>query len=190
MNHEKFAKVEVTSDDELWEWFEGNHAQDQSIWLVTWKAAHKEKYISRDQVLDALIAFGWIDGRRLKLDDDRTMQLLSKRKQQAWAASYQSRAQKLIKEGRMTEHGLAAIKEAKASGKWDQLAHVDRLHEPDDLIAEITKCRANEWWSRAAPSYKRNVLRWIAGAKKPETRAKRVSIVAEYAGRGQKVPQY
>jgi hypothetical protein len=36
------------------------------------------KYTTRGQVLDALIAYGWIDGRSLKLDDDRTMQLLSK----------------------------------------------------------------------------------------------------------------
>lgn len=78
MDQEKFEKVEITNADELWEWFEENHAQDESIWLVTWKAVHRDKYTSRDQVLDALIAYGWIDGRRLKLDDDRTMQLLSK----------------------------------------------------------------------------------------------------------------
>ena len=75
MDHEKFEKVEVTNEDQLWGWFGDNHSQDESIWLVTWKAAHTEKYISRDQVLDALIAYGWVDGRRLKLDDDRTMQL-------------------------------------------------------------------------------------------------------------------
>jgi uncharacterized protein YdeI (YjbR/CyaY-like superfamily) len=190
MDQEKFEKVEITNADELWEWFEENHAQDESIWLVTWKAVHRDKYTSRDQVLDALIAYGWIDGRRLKLDDDRTMQLLSKRKQQAWAASYQTRARKLIEDGRMTEHGLAAIAESKTSGKWDEMAHVDALHEPEDLIAEISACRANEWWTTAAPSYRRNVLRWIAGAKKPKTRAKRVTVVAEHAGRGEKVPQY
>ncbi len=190
MDHTKFETVEVTGDDELWEWFAANHTQDESIWLVTWKAAQRDKYVSRDQVLDVLIAYGWIDGRRLKLDDHRTMQLLSKRKQQAWAASYQSRAQKLVKEGRMTEHGLRAINEAKASGKWDEMAHVDALHEPEDVLAEIASHCAEAWWSKAAPSYKRNVLRWIAGAKTPQTRAKRVTIVAEHAGRGEKVPQY
>jgi uncharacterized protein YdeI (YjbR/CyaY-like superfamily) len=128
--------------------------------------------------------------RRLKLDDDRTMQLLSKRKQQAWAASYQARAQKLIDDGRMTEHGLAAIEEAKASGKWDEMAHVDALDEPGDLLAEITARGATAWWGAAAPSYKRNVLRWIAQAKKPETRARRIDSVAEHAGRGEKGPQY
>lgn len=190
MDHEKFQKVEVTNEEELWEWFEENHAQDESIWLVTWKASHRDKYVSRDQVLDALIAYGWIDGRRLKLDDDRTMQLLSKRKQQAWAETYHVRAQKLIETGRMTQYGMAVIEQSKASGKWNEMAHVDALHEPEDLIAEITARNANNWWSKAAPSYRRNVLRWVAGAKKPETRAKRVEIIAEHAGRREKVPQY
>ena len=190
MDHEKFQKVEVTNEEELWEWLEENHAQDESIWLVTWKAAHRDKYVSRDQVLDALIAYGWIDGRRLKLDDDRTMQLLSKRKQQAWAETYQVRAQELIETGRMTRYGMAIIEQSKASGKWNEMAHVDALHEPEDLVAEITAHHASHWWSKAAPSYRRNVLRWISGAKKPETRAKRVEIVAEHAGRGEKVPQY
>ena len=90
----------------------------------------------------------------------------------------------------MTEYGLAAIEGAKASGQWDEMAHVDALCEPDDLLVKLTKCRANDWWRAAAPSYRRNVLRWIAGAKKPETRAKRIAIVAEHAGRGEKVPQY
>ncbi|WP_227286947.1 YdeI/OmpD-associated family protein [Boseongicola sp. H5] len=190
MDREKFQKVEVTNEEALWEWFEENHAQDESIWLVTWKAAYWDKYVSRDQVLDALIAYGWIDGRRLKLDDHRTMQLLSKRKQQAWAASYQARARKLIEQERMTQHGRAAIERSKASGKWDAMAHVDALHEPEDLVAEITSCHANAWWSKAALSYRRNVLRWIAGAKKQETRMKRIKIVADHAGRGEKVPQY
>ncbi|WP_293572666.1 YdeI family protein [Phaeobacter sp.] len=190
MDHEKFQKVEVTNKDQLWGWLADNHTQDDSIWLVTWKAAHRDKYVSRDQVLDALVAYGWIDGRRLKLDDDRTMQLLSKRKQQAWAASYQKRAQKLINEGRMSEHGLASIKAAKASGKWGEMAHVDALQEPEDLMIALVSRRATDWWQVAAPSYRRNVLRWVATAKKPETRAKRITTIAEHAERGEKVPQY
>lgn len=87
MNPEKFLKIEVASPDELWAWLGMHHAQPDSVWLVTWKADDPVRYVSREDVLDALIAHGWIDGRRLKLDDQRTMQLISPRKQQAWAQS-------------------------------------------------------------------------------------------------------
>ena len=42
----------------------------------------KDKYVSSDEVLDALLAYGWVDGRRYALDEHQTMQLVCKRKQQ------------------------------------------------------------------------------------------------------------
>ncbi len=47
--------------------------------------------------------------------------------------------------------------------------------------------RARAWFAGAAPSYRRNVLRWIAKAQRPETRAARVARVAETAGRGERI---
>jgi hypothetical protein len=67
-------------------------------------------------VLDELIAFGWIDGLRRKLEDARTMQLISPRRQQAWAQTYEDRAARLEAEGRMHLAGLTAIAVAKAAG--------------------------------------------------------------------------
>ncbi len=186
---EAFEKVEIQQPNALWDWLEEHHAQDSSIWLVTWKAAHRDRYVSRDQVLDALITYGWIDGIRRKLDDDRTMQLISPRKQQVWAETYKQRAARLVEEGRMMPSGLAAVETAKTAGTWNALDHVDALFVPEDLKNALSG-PASSWFEAAAPSYRRNVLRWIAGAKKSGTRAKRVSIVAAYAAQGKRVPNY
>ena len=107
-----FERVEIRTARAIWEWLDVNHNQQDSIWLVTWKASHRDKYVSRDEVLDALIAYGWIDGRRMKLDEDRTMQLLSPRKAQIWAQTYKTRAEKLEADGRMQEPGREATEEA------------------------------------------------------------------------------
>ena len=90
------ARVEVDSVAALRRWFETNHAQTESIWLVTYKKRVPEKYVSVQEVLDEALCFGWMDGRRKKLDEERTMQLLSPRKAQHWARSYKLRAEKLI----------------------------------------------------------------------------------------------
>jgi hypothetical protein len=37
----------------------------------------RERYVSRWDVLDELLCFGWIYGLRRKLDDERTLQLIS-----------------------------------------------------------------------------------------------------------------
>ncbi|MFN4099185.1 MAG: YdeI/OmpD-associated family protein, partial [Pararhodobacter sp.] len=101
MDADRFRQIEVHSEAALWDWLAAHHGQPDSVWLVTWKAAHRDLFVSREAVLDALIAYGWIDGRRMKLDDSRTMQLISPRRQQAWAQSYKARAARLEAEGRM-----------------------------------------------------------------------------------------
>lgn len=182
-------RVEVTGPQGLWDWLEKHHS-GPSVWLVTWKAAHRSKYVSRDQMLDALIAYGWIDGRRMKLDENRTMQLIAPRREQAWARTYKDRAERLIADGRMQAAGRAVLEAGKASGKWKASDPIDDLVVPNDLRAALDDARAGAWFDASAPSYRRNVLRYLAGAKRPETRAKRVCVIAGHAARGEKVPQY
>ncbi|MEL6584121.1 MAG: YdeI/OmpD-associated family protein [Pseudomonadota bacterium] len=186
MDVDRFERVEVASEGGLWAWFEKHHAQPESVWLVTFKAADRARYVSKDQVLDALIAFGWIDGRRLKLDDARTMQLISPRKQQAWAASYKARADRLERAGRMRPAGRAAIEAGKASGLWNSSDPVDALTVPEDL-AKALKGPARASLDAFAPSYRRNLLRWIASAKTAPTRAKRIAAATESAQTGEKI---
>ena len=40
-----------------------------------------------------------------------------------------------------------------------------------------------------APSYRRNVLRWLALAKTPATGAKRISQALELSTKGERMPQ-
>ena len=187
---EGFAQVEVRSAAELRAWLLAHHGQAESVWLVTWKKAPGAPYVSVQEVLDELIAFGWTDGLRRKRDDGRTMQLISPRRQQAWAASYKQRAERLEAEGRMHPAGRAAIAAAKAAGRWDETAKVDALMVPDDL-SDALKAHpvAEAFFLCAAPSYRRNVLRWLHGAKRTETRIARIKQIVDASGRREKLPQ-
>jgi uncharacterized protein YdeI (YjbR/CyaY-like superfamily) len=190
MDADRFARIEITDASQLWDWLARNHAQPDSVWLVTWKAAHPTRYVSREAVLDALIAHGWIDGRRLKLDADRTMQLISPRKQQAWAASYKARAARLIAEGRMHAAGRTALEAGRARGLWHLSDPIDALREPEDLVAALEAAGGLPWWRASAPSYRRNILRYLAAARRAETRRKRTLLIATHCARGEKIPQY
>jgi uncharacterized protein YdeI (YjbR/CyaY-like superfamily) len=188
---DKFAQIEIDAAPQLPQWLADHHAQTESVWLVTYKREAGEKYVSREAVLDALIAYGWIDGIRRKRDDGKTMQLISPRKHQRWAKSYKDRAAQLEAEGIMKEPGRAAIASAKQAGLWSELDHVDHLTVPPDLVAALRgEPPAEDNWQAFAPSYRRNVLRWIAIAVKPETRAARVEKVALLTSLNQKVPQF
>ncbi len=187
---ESFAQVEVRSPTALRDWLLIHHVQTESVWLVTWKKKPGAPFVSVAEVLDELIAFGWIDGIRRKLDDDRTMQLISPRRHQVWAKTYKDRATRLLADGRMMPAGMAAITASKRDGLWDATADVDALIMPSDLETALAgHPSAAEWFAAAAPSYRRNVLRWIKAAKTAPTRDKRIVLTVDYSGRGEKVPQ-
>ena len=67
---EGMKQIQIESSTALIDWLSDNHQSDESYLLVTWKKSEIEKYVSRDEVLDALLAYGWIDGRRFALDED------------------------------------------------------------------------------------------------------------------------
>jgi uncharacterized protein YdeI (YjbR/CyaY-like superfamily) len=187
---ENFVQVHVTSTQQLRQWLEENHTQSDSVWLVTYKKHTGEKYVSVQNILDEVLCFGWVDGIRRQLDEDRTMQLISPRRTQHWAKTYKDRAEKLIKAGKMHPAGLAAISESKRNGLWNFMDDVDALMIPDDLIEALEKYPpAKENFENFAKSNKRNVLRWIKLAKTTETRTKRIEKTALLAAQNQKVPQ-
>ncbi len=185
---EHFQKVEVSSSTELRSWLEQHHQQEESVWLVTFLKAVPEKYVSTSEVLDELICFGWIDGIRRKLDERRTMQLISPRRVQHWAKTYKDRAAKVIKEGRMHAAGFQSIERSKQAGLWDFMDDVDRLEVPQDLQEGLDKVPgASEFFHGINDSSKRFVLRWLKLAKTDKTRIARIQQLADLSGRGEKL---
>ncbi|MCC5928874.1 MAG: YdeI/OmpD-associated family protein [Cyclobacteriaceae bacterium] len=185
---DNFKKVEVASSQELRSWLEKYHQQQESVWLVTFKKSVPDKYLSTSAVLDELLCFGWIDGIRRKLDDTRTMQLISPRKVEHWAKSYKDRAAKLIKEGKMQEAGFRSIALSKQTGLWDFMDDVDKLIVPQDLLDALRKNEGAEVFFHAInDSSKRFVLRWIKLAKTEKTRASRVEQIAQLSAKGEKL---
>ena len=147
------------------------------------------KYVSISEVLDELLCFGWIDGVRRKVDEQRTMQLISPRKAQHWAKTYKDRAASLIEAGKMHPAGLKSIEVSKAKGLWDFMNDVDQLIVPDDLAKALAgRPGARPFFDEINDSSKRFVLRWVKLAKTDKTRQKRIQQLAELSAKGEKLP--
>ncbi|MEY3585603.1 MAG: hypothetical protein RLZZ243_667 [Bacteroidota bacterium] len=185
---ENFEKLEVSSIGELNKWLHENHQQKESIWLVTYKKIVPEKYLSTSVVLDELLCYGWIDGIRRKLDDNRTMQLISPRRIEHWAKSYKDRAEKLIELGKMQVSGFQSIEISKQHGLWDFMDDVDKLIVPKDLQDALNKISgASDFFHGINDSSKRFVLRWIKLAKMDKTRISRIDQIALLSAKGEKL---
>lgn len=179
----ELAQIEVKSRDALRRWFEKNHAQPESVWIVTYKKAPGALHVPYGDVRDEALCFGWIDSRPAKLDAARSMLLVSPRKAgSGWSAVNKARVVALIGEGRMTRAGLARIETAKADGSWTKLDGIETLAEPKDLLAAFRRhAGSRAYWTAFPPSTRRGILEWISAARKPETRAARVDETARLA---------
>ncbi len=183
--------VEVPSTQVLYDWLTTHHDQQAGVWIVTWKKHIPDRHVTHEQVLDLLVAFGWTDGIARRMDEDRTRQLVSPRRTQPWAKSYKDRADRLTADGRMHPAGLAAVERAKATGMWDAMNDVDALHLPDDLIAALdAHPPAAEHFHQFPPSIRRSILRWIASARTPPTRAKRIERTVTDAQHNEQVKSH
>ena len=78
---------------------------------------------------------------------------------------------------------MAAIETAKANGSWSALDASDALIVPEDLVAAFAAQPpiAREYWDAFPPSARKQILRWINAAKRPETRSRRVERTARLA---------
>jgi uncharacterized protein YdeI (YjbR/CyaY-like superfamily) len=145
-----------------------------------------------DEAVAEALAFGWVDSKPGKLDDERTMLYFAPRKPgSGWSRPNKERVERLIAEGRMAPSGLAKVEAAMADGTWTMLDTVENLEVPDDLAAEFNKypdARAN--WDAFPRSVKRGILEWIIQAKRPETRAKRVEETALLAQENERANQW
>ena len=159
--------------------------------MVSWsKTTGKASVGYEDMVCEAL-RFGWIDSKGIRLDEARTMQWFSPRRPgSGWARTNKVRIERLEREGRMAPAGRQAIETAKADGSWQLLDAVENLTVPDDLAAAF---KANpgsaKHWEAFPKSVKRAILEWIVQAKRPETRARRVTETATLAARGERANQ-
>ena len=136
-------------------------------------------------VVEAL-RFGWVDSTTRTLDAERGMMWFSPRRPTSgWAGSNKRRIERLRAEGRLEPAGEAAVRVAHENGSWSLLDDVERLVVPDDFAAALDALPgARAYWDRCSPSARRMALTWIVQAKRPETRARRVSATAERAAAG------
>jgi uncharacterized protein YdeI (YjbR/CyaY-like superfamily) len=181
-------QVLVTSRADWRAWLAEHADTSRGIWLVTHKPRTGLPAPSYDEIVEEALCFGWIDSTLRSPDPQTAMLLMAPRRPRStWAASNKARVERLIAEGRMTERGLRAIEVARANGAWELLDPVERLEVPADLAEALAAAPgARETFDAYPPSVRKQVLWHVASARRPQTRARRISGVVEDAAQGRR----
>ena len=183
---EDLALVEPGSRAEWRQWLAENHTSSPGVWLAIGKKGNSVTTLTYDEVVEEALCFGWIDSTVRKLDADRFKQLLTPRKPgSVWAKTNKARVEQLTREGLMQPAGVAVVEAAIADGSWGLLDNVEDLVVPDDLVAALAAApSAAHNFASFSPGVKKLALYWIASAKRPETRAKRIAETTSAAAEG------
>lgn len=169
-------------------WLAENHGDLRGVWLCSWRTPTGRPRCPYPEAVEEAICFGWIDSTVTNLDDDRSLQLFTRRKpKSSWTRLNRQRAADLEARGLMADAGRTAIEAAKSTGWWTILDSVENLIEHAELAAALdADPRARAHWDAFSPSARKLMLWWVVSAERPETRAARVTAIVSEAAEGRK----
>ncbi|MDQ1140152.1 YdeI/OmpD-associated family protein [Pedobacter agri] len=173
-------------------WLSEHHISKQAVWLVQYKKSANIPTISWSEAVEEALCFGWIDGIRKSIDHERYIQFFTKRKPRStWSKINKAKVLELIEAGLMTTAGHESIIRAKENGSWTILDEVEELVIPHDLEVEFSRQpEAKAFFLTLSKSIRKAILQWIAFAKRPETKAKRIAEVVDLASQKLKPKQF
>jgi uncharacterized protein YdeI (YjbR/CyaY-like superfamily) len=125
--------------ERFYQWLAKHHDKEAEIWIKIHKVDSGFKSITPKEAIDVVLCWGWIDGLRKGFDDNSYLQRYTPRKTKSiWSQINVDNVARLIDEGRMTEHGLKEVDQAKSDGRWARAYKSGKdMKIPDDLQAAI-----------------------------------------------------
>lgn len=169
-------------------WLEKNHVTKESVWIVFKNKKSNLKSITWSDAVDEALCFGWIDSKKVKIDEETAHQFFSKRKPKStWSKINKDKIERLIEQKKMTQAGMDIIAKAKENGSWTMLDEVEALIIPPDLeLAFHQKPEAKNYYMSWSKSVKKVILSWLLFAKTTETRQKRIREIVDRASQNLK----
>lgn len=176
---------------EAWRtWLAQHHATEREIWLVFFKKTTGKPSIDYGRSVEEALCFGWIDSLTKNIDDEKYARKFTPRNAESlWSESNKERVSKMLEQGRMAESGKAVVAEAKKRGLWQKSAQPNISYDlPPEFQQSLKKHKkAATYFQKLAPSYQKQYIGWIAVARRPETRAKRIRESIVLLEKGQKL---
>ena len=142
------------------------------------------------EALEVALCFGWIDAQVKRFDDTYYLQRFTPRRTRSkWSKINRDAATRLTEAGAMRPPGLAAVERAKADGRWDAAYDSPaNAAMPEDLERALARNKkAREFFATLSKQNRYAILYRIQDAKRPETRARRITQFVEMLARGEKL---
>ncbi|MEJ8569391.1 YdeI/OmpD-associated family protein [Elongatibacter sediminis] len=172
-------------------WLDKHHATAVHVWVGYFKKHTGRPSVTWEDTVSEALCYGWIDGIRKSLDDESYVIRFTPRKPKSvWSQRNIDLVEQLTMEGRMKPEGLAAFEHRNA--------HPDSGYRTANLAADLTpemigqfKARSVAWafYEQQPPGYRRQAARWVMGAKREDTRKRRLATLIDDSAQSLRIKQ-
>lgn len=172
-------------------WLSRNHAKVPELWVGFYNKKSGKSAMTYAEAVDESLCWGWIDGIKKKVDEERYTNRFTPRKEVSkWSDVNLRRYAELDAEDRIAAPGKAAF------ARFDPAKHRAYSFEarPDAFPPELEKLfkRNKAAWAKfmeQPPGYRRTAIHFVSSAKREETRLRRLDQLVDLSAQGERLPQ-
>jgi uncharacterized protein YdeI (YjbR/CyaY-like superfamily) len=179
-------EIYFKSTTEFRDWLEEHHDTAEEVWVGLYKKKSKKVGITYTEALDEGLCYGWIDGLRKSVDDERWKIRFSPRTSKSiWSQVNLKRIKELIDEDRVQPPGMKAYEERDESLTNQYSFERENAELSKEFEAQF---RANEkawqYFQDQRPSYRKQTIWWVISAKRESTRQRRLEELIDSSANG------
>ena len=169
--------VYFQNQNEFRKWLEKNHNKESEIIVGYYKVGTGKSTMTWSESVDQAICFGWIDGIRRSVDNERySIRFTPRRLTSIWSNVNIRKVEELKKKGLMMKPGLEVYNNRRDT-KSGTYSFEKEFNELDDNFDRLFKANKIAWdfFIKQAPSYQKTRSLWIMSAKQEKTKITRLN---------------
>lgn len=173
-------------------WLAKHHAQTSELLVGFYKKGSGIPSMTWPESVDQALCFGWIDGIRRRIDDERySIRFTPRKPKSTWSSVNIARVAELTRLGMIQPAGLRAFEQRSAENSGIYAYENAARELPPEFEKQFRKQRkAWQSFSEQPPSYRRVAIHWVTSAKKQETRTRRLATLIEDSAAGRRLAIY
>lgn len=187
---ENAEPVFFEKEEEFGQWLNEHHSDTDELWVGYYKTKTGIPSITWPESVDRALCYGWIDGIRKSLDDQRYMiRFTPRRPSSIWSAVNLKRIKELIAEGRIQPSGLE-VYQNRSKERSERYSYEQKKARLDEAFAAKFKENVQAWsfFQTLPPSTRKPSVWWVMSAKRQSTRERRLQTLIDCSAKGEKIP--
>ena len=169
-------------------WLAKHHKTEVELIVGYYKVHSGRPSMTWSESVDQALCYGWIDGIRRRIDEDRYCIRFTPRKAGSkWSDVNLEKVKVLTRKRLMRAAGIKAY-EQRIVGRRAGYAYEENIKPMTPEMEKEFRAHKKAWafFEAGPPSWKKKVLHWLTSAKQEATRARRLAKLIDGCERGER----